>query len=292
MAGESRIPFAVVTSRDRRLIGGLEMVAPLSVEEERRLYPLILRGREAADLLSSGVIAESSQRRRLLRQRHVGQEAESLLLRATCGLVRTRVQERGYRFGNEELEAAGIEGLVNALRRFDPDLGTRFSTYANYWIMKLVNQAVQQQAGLSDSEMRLVLRLQKLERSAPTKRFTRREVAHQLGITLAKATEVLQMSRDLSSRRYEPTDFIDEAVLNQPNEPTDAPTWVIDALRRACGSDFDAFWQYTFRTMSLEEIAQTHGITRQGMKKRIERSRRMVLESLESRRLQQWFGRQ
>ena len=93
------------------------------------------------------------------------------------GLVRTRVVERGYRFGNDELEAAGVEALVNALRRFDPEQGTRFSTYANYWIMKLVNQAVQQQAGLTDTEMRLILKLQKL--SAPTQRraLTTRDVA-------------------------------------------------------------------------------------------------------------------
>src|ERR1019366_10200751 len=95
-------------------------------------------------------------RQRLLRARQEGQEAESTLLRATFGPVRARVLERGYRFYNEDLEAAGVEGLVNALRRFDPEMGTRFSTYANYWIMKLVNQTVQQQAGLSEVEMRLI----------------------------------------------------------------------------------------------------------------------------------------
>ena len=47
------------------------------------------------------------------------------------------------------------KGLVNALHRFDPEKGNRFSTYANYWIMKLVNQAIRQQAGLSESEMEL-----------------------------------------------------------------------------------------------------------------------------------------
>ena len=281
-----------MTPRTQRLIGGLEMVAPLGADEERRLYPIILRGREAAQALATGEHTDSSQRRRLLRQRHAGQEAESLLLQATCGLVRTRVQERGYSFGNEDLEAAGIEGLVNALRRFDPDQGTRFSTYANYWIMKLVNQSVQQQAGLSDSEMRLVLQLQKLERGAPTKRYTRRDVAHMLSITPKKAAEVQQMNRDLSARRYEPTDFNEEADVKQPTELDDAPAWVIDALRRSCGSDFDAFWQYTFRTMSVEEIARAHGITRQGMTKRLERCRRQVRESPESRQLQQWFAQQ
>ena len=273
-------------------IGGLKMTAPLGADEERRLHPLILRGRVAAESLTSGEPVDEVQRRRLLRERHAGQEAELTLLQATCGLVRARVQERGYRFGNDELEAAGIEGLVNALRRFDPELGNRFATYANYWIMKLVNQAVQQQAGLTDSEMRLVLRIQKLERAAPTGRVSRKDVAQSLGLPLARAGEMLQISRDLLSRRFDPADFNDVHDLKQRTDPQDAPSWVIESLRQLCGDDFDAFWQSTFRTMSIEEIARTHGITRQGMTKRIERCRLAVRESSQAEQLQRWFDQQ
>ena len=268
------------------------MLAPLDVEEERKLYPVIQRGREAAASLASDKASDPLVRRRLRRQRQAGQEAESLLLRATCGLVRRRVLERGYRFGNEELEAAGIEGLVNALRRFDPSKGTRFSTYANYWIMKLVNQAIQQQAGLTDAEMRLILQLQKLERSNPNKRFTKREIASTLGVSQAKATEVVQMNRDLVARRYESTDFDEVEDIDEPTDKSEAPSWVIDELRRLCGADFDSFWQFTFKTMSIEEIARAQGISRQGMSKRIERCRRAVRESPEAARLQAWFVQQ
>jgi RNA polymerase sigma factor (sigma-70 family) len=281
-----------VTDSPLGLIGGLVMIPPLSAEEERKLHPVIQRGREASEALAKENISDSAKRRRLLRQRQEGQEAESLLLQATCGLVRTRVVERGYHFGNEDLEAAGIEGLVNALRRFDPEQGTRFSTYANYWIMKLVNQAVQQQAGLTDSEMRLILKLRKLERVSTPKRLTKHEVAESLGITLAKATEVIQMNRELASRRYQPAEFNDVTDTKQPVDVAEAPTWVIDSLRRLCGDDFDAFWQYTFHTMSLDEIARKNGITRQGMTKRIERCRRAVRESEEAQLLQEWFDQQ
>lgn len=274
------------------LIGGLKMIPPLSVEEERALHPVIQRGREAAVTLAQGDVTDSTKRRRLLRQRQAGQEAESLLLRATCGLVRTRVVERGYHFGNEDLEAAGIEGLVNALRRFDPEKNTRFSTYANYWIMKLVNQAVQLQAGLTDGEMRLILKLRKLERLSNPKHPTKHDVAESLGITLAKATEVMQMNRDLLSRRYQPAEINDATDVKQPADVSDAPPWVIESLRRLCGDDFDAFWQFTFHTMSLDEIARRHGITRQGMTKRIERCRRAVRESADAQRLQEWFDQQ
>ena len=292
MVGDPGHRTALVSRTVHGRIGGLEMTAPLSAEAERRLHPVILRGREASATLNAARTWDAGERRRLMRQRQEGQEAESMLLQATCGLVRTRVMERGYRFGNDELEAAGMEGLVNALRRFDPEKGTRFSTYANYWIMKLVNQAVQQQAGLSDSEMRRVLAFQKLERANPTKRWTKRELAQALGISQLRAAEVLQMNRDLMSRRFEPTDFDDVSDVRQPANPGDAPSWVIDELRRLCGRDFDAFWQYTFRTMSLDEIARAHAISRQGMTKRIERCRRAVRESPEAERLLRWFDQQ
>jgi predicted DNA-binding protein YlxM (UPF0122 family) len=67
---------------------------------------------------------------------------------------------------------------------------------------------------------------------------------------------------------------------------------VIDELRRLTGDDFDAFWQFTFKTMSMEEIARLHGISRQAMTKRIDRSRRAVRESPEAARLQRWFDQQ
>lgn len=274
------------------VIGGLTMVAPLEIEVERRLYPVIVRGREASRALDAGTVTDPAERRRLTRQRHAGQDAESLLLRATCGLVRTRVMERGYRFGNEELEAAGVEGLVNALRRFDPGRGVRFATYANYWIAKLVNQAVQQQAGLTDTEMRQVLALQRLERAAPQRRLSRREVADALAISLARAFEVMQMGRDLAARRYEPASFDETVDVGQAANPADAPAWVIEELRRVCGDDFDAFWQFTFHTMSLTEIARAEGISRQAMTKRIDRCRRAVRESPAAQRLERWLDQQ
>jgi RNA polymerase sigma factor (sigma-70 family) len=291
VARGANVVKVVVTGETLGIIGGLEMTAPLSVDDERSLYPLFRQGRRAELLLARDTV-EPAERRRLLRQRHAGQEAESKLLRATLGLVRTRVVERGYRFGNDELEAAGVEALVNALRRFDPEQGNRFSTYANYWIMKLVNQAVQQQAGLTDSEMRLILKLQKLIRANPTKHVTKRDVAQALGISQAKAHETMQLNRELQSRRYGTTELDDDNDFRMRHEVSDPPSWVIDALRRICGDDFDAFWQFTFRTMSIDEIARAHGISRQGMTKRIARCRRLVRESPDVERLLQWFARQ
>ena len=270
----------------------MAMLAPLSVEEERSLYPLIQQGRSASAEMAKNEASDLQRRQRLLRARQEGQEAESTLLRATFGLVRARVLERGYRFYNEDLEAAGVEGLVNALRRFDPAQGNRFATYANYWITKLVNLTVQQQAGLSDAEMRLILKYQRLARSRPDRRLTKRDVAQEIGISQVKAQEIMQLSRELQARRFTSVEIEDVADSRPSSDLHDAPSWVIEELRRLTGEDFDAFWQSTFKTMPMEEIARAHGISRQAMTKRIERCRQAVRESPEAQRLQRWFDRQ
>jgi RNA polymerase sigma factor (sigma-70 family) len=278
--------------RSRGFIGGLEILSPLSVDDERALYPIIQEGRSATGQIANNDDTDPARRRQLLRARQEGQEAESLLLRATFGLVRARVLERGYRFYNEDLEAAGVEGLINALQRFDPSQGNRFATYANYWIVKLVNQTVQQQAGLSDAEMRLVLKFQRFERAHLDRRLSKKDVAQELGISQVKAQEIMQLSRELQSRRFASAELEDLADPRPTGEINEAPAWVIDELRRLTGEDFDAFWQYTFKTMAMEEIARSYGISRQGMSKRIERSRRAVKESPEADRLQRWFDQQ
>lgn len=270
----------------------MEITPPLDIEDERALYPVIQAGRAASKELARTTEIDPQRRRQLLRARQEGQEAESTLLRATFGLVRARVLERGYRFYDEDLEAAGVEGLVNALHRFDPQKGNRFATYANYWIMKLVNQTIQQQAGLTDAEMRLILKYQRLERSHPERHWTKRDVAHELEVSQVRAHEIMQLSRELQSRRFHSIELQDVADPRPSSNLDDAPAWVIDELRRLTGDDFDAFWQYTFKTMSMEELARDKGISRQAMAKRIERSRRAVRESPGAERLQRWFDQQ
>lgn len=292
MAARTRFTHVIVSRGTRGFIGGMEITPPLDIEDERALYPIIQAGRAASEEISRNNVVDPHRRRQLLRARQEGQEAESTLLRATFGLVRARVLERGYRFYDEDLEAAGVEGLVNALHRFDPEKGNRFATYANYWIMKLVNQTVQQQAGLSDAEMRLILRYQRLERSHPERHWTKRDVARELEISQAKAHEIMQLSRELQSRRFHSVELEDVADPRPSSNLDEAPAWVIDELRRLTGDDFDAFWQYTFKTMSMEELARAKGISRQGMAKRIERSRRAVRESPGAERLQRWFDQQ
>ena len=51
-----------------------------------------------------------------------------------------RRYRRGAGAALDELIAEGNFGLVQALRKFDPDRGTRFVTYAAYWIRAYISQ--------------------------------------------------------------------------------------------------------------------------------------------------------
>ncbi len=280
-----------MTRGTRGFIGGLEILPPFSVEEERSLYPVIQEGRSASAQIAANVEVDPARRRQLLRARQEGQEAESLLLRATFGLVRARVLERGYRFYNEDLEAAGVEGLINALQRFDPSKGNRFATYANYWIVKLVNQTVQQQAGLSDAEMRLILKFQRFERSHLDRRLSKKEVAHELGISQAKAQETMQLSRELQTRRFASAELEDLADPRPTGEINEAPAWVIEELRRLTGTTSTRFGSTRSRQWLWKRSRVVRNLTTRHVE-RIERSRRAVKESPEAGCLQRWFDQQ
>jgi len=98
--------------------------------------------------------------------------------------------------------------------------------------------------------------------------------------------------RDLQARRFV---TMDEKVAESTkiySNPDEAPYWVIDELKRLCGEDFNAFWQATFKTMSIEEIARSRGMSRQAMSKRIENCRKLVRSSPQASRLREWFNQQ
>ena len=273
-----------------KTVAGLTLLPPLSAEAEREILPLIARGRDAQQRLASEHLAES-ERRRLRRHVTAGSDAESTLLHATLGLVRRRVRERGFSFESEDLELAGVEGLVNALRRFEPAKGTRFSTYAYPWITKLVNQAIRQKAGFSEHEMSLILQLQKLLRTDVQRHFSVKEIATKLGISVALAREVVEMNHRFIDTAHRDLDY-DAVPAREEAVDADGPAWVIEELRLLCGDDFSAFWQYAHKTMSVEELAQRRGISRQAMAKRLEKCRKAVRSSPEAQRLQDWLLQQ
>jgi RNA polymerase sigma-32 factor len=83
-------------------------------------YPLLDRERELA-----------------LATAYRGGDSGSGDLLVCCNLryvVKIAIGYRGYGFRMSELVAEGNVGLLQAVRRFEPERGLRFMTYASYWV--------------------------------------------------------------------------------------------------------------------------------------------------------------
>lgn len=119
-----------------------------------------------------------------------------------------------YGIALDELIAEGALGLLRAADRFDPDRGTRFSTYAAYWIRSYVVDFIMRSwslvgGGRGALNTRTFFRLRR-ERSKANGLFgpgaqARAAVAEAMNISEAKLTELEQQLdvRDLSL--YTPT---------------------------------------------------------------------------------------
>jgi RNA polymerase sigma-32 factor len=78
-----------------------------------------------------------------LRSRDGDQDATDKLVEANLRyVVAIGLQYRRYGVTLGDLIAEGSVGLVTAVRKFDPHRGTRFVTYAGYWIRAFVLEAV------------------------------------------------------------------------------------------------------------------------------------------------------
>ncbi|MBX3250133.1 MAG: sigma-70 family RNA polymerase sigma factor [Myxococcales bacterium] len=78
-----------------------------------------------------------------VRARAGDQEAADALVEANLRYaVAVALQYRRYGIRLADLVAEGSMGLVTAVKKFDPDRGTRFVTYAGYWIRAFILEAV------------------------------------------------------------------------------------------------------------------------------------------------------
>jgi RNA polymerase primary sigma factor len=99
------------------------------------------------DIQKLPLIQEPEEERRLARRAQKGDEkAAERLVTANLRFVISYVKKyQGHGLDLSELVAIGNEGLLKAVRKFDPDQGVKFISYAVWWIRQAILSALARQ---------------------------------------------------------------------------------------------------------------------------------------------------
>ena len=180
---------------------------------------------------------------------------------------------RGYGLPVSEIVSEGNVGLMQAVKRFDPDKGFRLATYAMWWIRASIQEYVLRswsmvKMGTTAAQKKLFFNLRKaknnigaIEEGDLTPAHTA-TLADQLGVT---ETEVTEMNRRLSGG---------DASLNAPlrsESESEWQDWLAD----------DTADQET-RLAEREEMGERHELLVNAMKDLTDRERDII----QARRLQ------
>jgi RNA polymerase primary sigma factor len=136
-----------------------------------------------------------------------------------------------------ELRQDGVLGLLRALERFDPALGTPFWSYASWWVRQAMQRLVSELSGsivLSDRAFRQLARLKEAERAhlqAQGRQPSVPELAEHLGIPV-EHVQCLMAAERRARPLHEPAHGHDPAAPPLVEALADVSSE--DAYERAC----------------------------------------------------------
>jgi RNA polymerase primary sigma factor len=172
----------------------------LSREEEVELAQCMERGNRAAWRLATEELSLWEQRE-LEGQVGASEEARRRFIRANTRLVVSIAKKyRGYGVPFLDLIQEGNLGLMKAVEKFDHRRGTRFATYATWWIRQSIVRALPVQGHtiriptlMSDHIRRLYKTSQRMEQQWG-RRVTSEEIAEEMGLEPHKVQRMIQAS--------------------------------------------------------------------------------------------------
>ncbi len=211
---------------------------------------------------------EETEFARAWRDREDPEAARKLVESHLRLVVRVAYSLRGYGVPISDLIAEGNVGLVQALRRFDPERGLRFATYAIWWVRAAMLEAAMQQA--TPVKVALTAERKKIF-------FKLRSLTGKLkpGGGWLSDQEAAEIARDLKVRPDHVSEM--EALL--------APDLSLDAPREPGGSG--GTWQETLtddapspemRYAEKEEQDQRRAMLAEAWKQLTEREQRIVAD--------------
>jgi RNA polymerase sigma-32 factor len=223
---------------------------------------------------------------------HEDPEAARRLVTSHLRLVaKIAMGYRGYGLPVSEIVSEGNVGLMQAVRRFEPDKGFRLATYAMWWIRASIQEYVLRswsmvKMGTTAAQKKLFFNLRKaktnigaIEEGDLTPAH-RAKLADQLGVT---ETEVTDMNRRLSGpdaslnaplRSESESEWQDwladdtadqETRLAEREELSDRRTLLMDAMKDLTDRERDIIQARRLQEepATLEELSQKYGVSRE-----------------------------
>ena len=223
---------------------------------------------------------------------HEDPEAARRLVTSHLRLVaKIAMGYRGYGLPVSEIVSEGNVGLMQAVKRFDPDKGFRLATYAMWWIRASIQEYVLRswsmvKMGTTAAQKKLFFNLRKaksnigaIEEGDLTPAHTTK-LADQLGVT---ETEVTEMNRRLSGpdsslnaplrsesesewQDWLADDTVDqETRLAEREEMGDRHELLVNAMKELTERERDIIEARRLRDepATLEELSQKYGVSRE-----------------------------
>jgi RNA polymerase sigma factor (sigma-70 family) len=124
-------------------LSDMSQYALLSADEEVTLADQYRQAQAAKVRVTEDPCPDRQERERLLATVADGEQARERLIRCNLRLVISQAKRyRGQGLSFEDLVQEGNIGLIEAVERYDPCRGTRFSTYAVPWIRQKMQRAI------------------------------------------------------------------------------------------------------------------------------------------------------
>ena len=149
------------------------------------------------------LIQDPEEERALARRARTGdKEAAERLVTANLRFVISYVKKyQGRGLGLAELVCIGNEGLLKAVKKFDPDKGVKFISYAVWWIRQTVLQALAEQTRSVRIPLNQNSNLVKLSRTetALTQKFGRSPTDREIAEEMKEPVETVRALRRVAS---------------------------------------------------------------------------------------------
>jgi RNA polymerase primary sigma factor len=155
------------------------------------------------DIQKLPLIEDPAEERRLARRAQKGDErAAERLVTANLRFVISYVKKyQGHGLDLSELVAIGNEGLLKAVRKFDPDQGVKFISYAVWWVRQAVLKALAEQTRsvrIPLNQNSQLIRLARAE-TVLAQVLKRDPTEHEVGRLLEESPETIRLSRQMSA---------------------------------------------------------------------------------------------